>query len=197
MHTPQADQWLLLMKGHPACGKSTLAGALAARLRWPLVDKDDIKDHTAGLPNGNVLAYTIMWSVVRRQLELGLSVIVDSPLSYAVGYATGQELATQTCARLLVIEVTLDEATWRARLEQRARTETGHKIAGWPAMQALLHSYAGCWQYPIEPDHLLQLDGSRPLDQLYAAVQTRLSCPLGVHSVPQPFEPLSTSPLSR
>ena len=37
---------LVLMKGHPGSGKSTLAQALARKLKWPLIDKDDIRDCT-------------------------------------------------------------------------------------------------------------------------------------------------------
>lgn len=162
------------MKGHPASGKSTLAAALSARLAWPLIDKDDIKDHTAHLPDGNDLAYRVMWAVVRRQLVQGLSVIVDSPLSYPIGYATGQALAAETGANLLVVELTLDENTWRRRLNQRVQTATGHKIAGWPAMQALLQEYAGCWRYPIRPEHHLRLDGEQPVEWLCQAVEARL-----------------------
>lgn len=35
---------LLLLKGHPATGKSALARRLASTLRWPVVDKDDARD---------------------------------------------------------------------------------------------------------------------------------------------------------
>ena len=45
--------WLVLMKGFPATGKSELAYALARRLRWPLVDKDDIKDVILSCPDSN------------------------------------------------------------------------------------------------------------------------------------------------
>lgn len=163
------------MKGHPATGKSTLAGALARRFAWPLLDKDDIKDHTADLPDGNVLAYTILWAVVRRQLAHGLSVVVDSPLSYPVGYATGRRLADESGAHLLVVEVTLQEDTWRERLERRAALENGHRTAGWPAMQRLLESYAGCWQYPILPDHLVRVDGSLPPHTLCQSIADRMT----------------------
>jgi predicted kinase len=37
-------QVLLLLKGHPATGKSALARRLATTLRWPVVDKDDARD---------------------------------------------------------------------------------------------------------------------------------------------------------
>ena len=35
---------LILFKGHPGVGKSSLARALAVRLRCPIIDKDDARD---------------------------------------------------------------------------------------------------------------------------------------------------------
>lgn len=43
MPAEPAPPVLLLLKGHPGSGKSTLAAALAAALRWPVVDKDDAR----------------------------------------------------------------------------------------------------------------------------------------------------------
>jgi predicted kinase len=172
-----AEQWLLLMKGYPATGKSTLAVTLAQRLRWPLLDKDDVKDQTLHLPDGNALAYRILWQVVRRQLRLGLSVIVDSPLSYPEGYAAGQTLAAEAGARLLVVEVRLDETLWRQRLDSRPRSESTHKIAGWAAMQRQLAAYAGCDHYPIAPEHHLIVDGALPVDRLCDLVLAHLAVP--------------------
>ena len=166
---------LLLMKGHPATGKSALARGLARRLGWPLLDKDDVKDWTLHLPNGNGLAYDITWQMARTQLSLGLSVIVDTPLSYPAGYATGQALAQEFGARLFVIETKLDENIWRERLEERARRggET-HRISGWAAMQELLRQYDGCWDYPIDPAYHLPVDTSQPTDDCIHAVLRRI-----------------------
>ena len=166
--TIQAVPHLLLMKGHPATGKSSLARALARRLRWPLVDKDDAKDHLYHLPQGNQLAYQIAWQVTETQLGLGLSVIVDTPLSYPQGYATGQELAQRYRARLLVVETTLEEGEWRRRLAQR--TDSPHRISSWAAMQALLARYDGCWAYPIRPEHHLRVETHRPVAELVEQV---------------------------
>jgi predicted kinase len=159
------------MKGHPATGKSTLAHALACAFSWPLVDKDDIKDHTLHLADGNQLAYAILWQIVKRQLGLGLSVIVDSPLSYPVGYTTACTLADHYNTRLLVVETYLSEESWRARLEARPADESTHKIRGWQAMQAQLQVYNDCWRYPIQPKHHLLIKTEQPLADNVKQVQ--------------------------
>lgn len=172
-------QTLLLLKGHPATGKSSLAQALARRLGWPLVDKDDVKDFTHHLPRGNFIAYDVAWRFVDRQLSLGLSVVVDTPLSYPIGYETGQKLADAHGARLLVVESVLPEDVWRQRLEARQPRAPGdHKIRGWPQMQTLLAEYDGCWQYPIDPTHHLWVDTSQPERELICAVLDRLNQPV-------------------
>jgi predicted kinase len=168
-------QTLLLLKGHPATGKSTLATALARYLAWPLIDKDDIKDHLYPLPNSGHLSYEVLWQIVRRQLEIGLSVIVDSTLSYPQSYATGQQLATTYHARLLVVETKLAEASWKARLEQRLDEVQTHRTSGWDAMQQLLVDYAGSWHYPIAPEHHLTVDTSLPTLQLVQIIADHLA----------------------
>jgi predicted kinase len=170
VHTPQSpnlliSQFLLVMKGHPGTGKSTLAQALARALRWPLLDKDDVKDHTLGLPEGNTLAYAVLWQMMATQLALGLSVIVDSPLSYPVAYATAQQIAAQHQARLLVVETALPAVEWQRRLEARPADASAHKIRGWAAMQEQLRRYDECWRYPIDPAHHLLVDTSQPVEQ--------------------------------
>jgi len=163
------------MKGHPATGKSTLAAALAQLQKWPLLDKDDIKDQTLALPDNNELAYAILWQVVATQLRLGVNVIVDSPLAYPTLYAKAQALAADYDARLLVVETALDEVCWRRRLEERSATASAHKIQGWASMTALLQRYNDCWRYPIDPAHHLVVNTAEPLEALLRQLQHRLT----------------------
>jgi energy-coupling factor transporter ATP-binding protein EcfA2 len=76
---------LLLLKGHPGSGKSTLGRALASSLRWPLIDKDDgrnaLQRDAALLPEVNTLAYDIMFNFLETQLACSLSAIVDCPMA--------------------------------------------------------------------------------------------------------------------
>ena len=109
----------------------------------------------------NSLAYGIMWRMARTQLvDLGLNVIVDSPLSRPSLLASAMEIVEErSCrssdlARLVVIECMARDATlWRTRLEARSYSSSlsWHKPQRWEDLQALLHAYDGCWDYPIDP----------------------------------------------
>ncbi len=101
MQQPTDHPLLIVMKGHPGTGKSTLAQALAHRLGLPLLDKDDVKDHTLHLPEGNALAYAITWQIVETQLRLGISVVADTPLSYPEDFAAQTRVALERIVRLL------------------------------------------------------------------------------------------------
>ncbi len=166
---------LIAMKGHPATGKSAVARGVAQRLRIPLIDKDDVKDHVLDLPHANELAYAVMWQIAETQLALGLSVIAVSPLSYPVGYETAMRIAANHRAKLLVVETILDETEWRRRLDARTPGYSSHKISGWAAMQEMLRQYDGCWQYPIAAEHHLVLDAVQPVSALVDAVVERLT----------------------
>jgi len=165
---------LIAMKGHPATGKSLVAASLARRTHWPLIDKDDVKDHILDVAGANDRAYAVMWQIAATQLALGMSVIAVSPLAYPVGYTTAQTLAKKHRARLLVVETVLDEAEWQRRLNRRQPGYSTHKISGWEAMQAMLLQYNGCWQYPIAPEHHLRLDTNWPVELLIQQILTHL-----------------------
>ncbi len=98
---------LLLLKGQPGSGKSTLGRALAQRLHWALVDKDDARDAFQHLAeseaqrsiNWNSLSYDVMFNVARTQLACGVSVIIDCPLARLELYNRAAELAQQASRR--------------------------------------------------------------------------------------------------
>jgi predicted kinase len=165
---------LIAMKGHPATGKSTLALALARRLGWPLVDKDDAKDLTLDLPDANRRAYSIMWRIVERQIELGISAVAVSPLSSVSEFRAARGIARRHRARLLVVETRLDEVEWRRRLEARPPEDSAHKVRGWAQMRRTMRRYAGSWGYRIPPSQHVAVDAARPVPELVQTVLHRL-----------------------
>ncbi|XWS30129.1 hypothetical protein CRYUN_Cryun24cG0091400 [Craigia yunnanensis] len=145
---------IIAMKGHPGTGKSTLAHALASTLKFPLIDKDDIRDSTFHLRQQlsshllNDLSYEAIWRVASTQLHLGLSVIIDSPLSRRTHLDRLLNLAASSGARLMIVECKpLDEAKWRERLE--GREKSWHKPHTWEELQKLVKGYSGCSEYDV------------------------------------------------
>jgi predicted kinase len=92
---------LVLMKGHPGAGKSTLARCLSESTKWPLIDKDDCRDalrdvqDSAATVDCNAIAYSIMFQVAATQLSLGISTIVDCPLARVDLYERATAIAAQ------------------------------------------------------------------------------------------------------
>ena len=147
---------LLAFKGPPGAGKSTLARAVGARLGWPVVDKDDVKDVLDGrTPESGWLAYEVVLRVARTQLRQGLSVVCDSPLLRGV-YVQVQRIAGETGARLVVVECRCsDEIAWRSRIEARqALNLPAHHATTWEAVLAWRARTTDA-EYPIDVPHLI------------------------------------------
>ena len=169
------QQTLLCLKGHPGTGKSTLANSLSRHLRWPLIDKDDVKDHTWDLANGNELSYAVMWQIVETQLRNGLSVVVDSPLARPQLYEAAKSIALRHKVRLLVVQTTVDPAIWQQRLDSRRSSPSKHKPNNWADMEKQLAIYNGVFDYPIAPEDLLVVNTGQPIATLLAQIEQRLN----------------------
>ncbi|NJN15052.1 MAG: ATP-binding protein [Oscillochloris sp.] len=158
---------LIALKGHPGCGKSAVSRALGIRLKIAVVDKDDIKDLLVGYPDPGGLAYVAMFRIARRQLLHGVSVVCDSPLSEAQGYAAARRVASEVGAQLVVIEcICSDPILWRQRIEQRAALgEPTHEIASWSDLQQHMHRRSASYNYPIDVPHLI-IDSTQARDTI-------------------------------
>jgi predicted kinase len=177
----QETPLLIAFKGHPGSGKSAVARALGRRLGIPVIDKDDIKDVLGGVcEDAGGLAYTAMFSVARRQLLQGLSVICDSPLSEPAGYTAACCVAHDTVSRLLVVECYCSSAEeWRRRIERRAALRLpAHHITDWDALEVHMRRRRDISDYSIDEPHLV-IDTLAPLEQVLDKILVWLD-----HTVP-------------
>lgn len=163
---------LVALRGMPGSGKSTLGRAISRRLGWPVIDKDDAKDLIDGhCDDSATLSYSLMFNVARRQLEQGLNVICDSPLTYASLYEQARRVAREAGATLVVLEcVCSDEVEWRRRVD--ARREVGlpaHHMRNWEKLQEYRQAVEGKVDYPVAEERLV-VDTTRPLEELVEEV---------------------------
>ncbi|KAJ6938870.1 hypothetical protein NC651_005343 [Populus alba x Populus x berolinensis] len=163
---------IIAMKGHPGTGKSTIASSLASSLKIPLIDKDDVRDCTISIQNSspataskllNDLSYDVVWQIASTQLRLGLSVIIDSPLSRRAHLDRLVQMASSTGSLLVIVECKpLDEGVWRRRLEQRGKGDQAswHKPSTWQDLERLLEGYGGSTDYDVGDVPKIVLDTS-------------------------------------
>eukprot|EP00879_Flechtneria_rotunda_P022465 GHRR01023716.1.p1 GENE.GHRR01023716.1~~GHRR01023716.1.p1 ORF type:complete len:199 (+),score=56.92 GHRR01023716.1:83-679(+) len=160
---------LVLMKGHPGVGKSTLARHICKDLGWPLIDKDDAKDILQTLPaevlqsfDANQLSYDITFSYCQTQLLLGISTVVDCPLARSQLYDQAVNIAAQCGAAVAVVDcIAGNEAVWQQQIEARAAQQQAalhgaHKPQTWQDIQQLLNRYNNCWQWTTNGERAIQ-----------------------------------------
>jgi predicted kinase len=149
--------FVVLVAGAPGTGKSTLAEAVATALRAPVFSADwqfgalvpfgAIRNDN-GVPLGDVM----LTALTVRQLQLGLSAILDTTGHQAEIRRRWRSLAERHGGRFVGVEcVCSDESAHRGRVEGRVRG-----IPGWPSTVTWEHvgRAQGRWELWDDP-HLV------------------------------------------
>lgn len=159
---------LVIFSGLPGAGKSSLANRLARELRWPILRIDDLvvdvpADAGTRFWDEKIL---VLLGLAEAQLELGVSVIVDSVFMGADRLHTQEVARACNAAFRPVYCFVSDESLWEQRVTQRAETLQDAAVATWERIQQQRQHFRK-W----EPDTALFVDAAQPLDQNYAAVR--------------------------
>ena len=155
---------LVIFSGLPGTGKSTLAERLARQLGWPLLCIDDV---TGDVPPNAGIAFwdsrvAILLRLTEVQLQLGLSVVVDS-VFMNMDRNHAQELARRYGARFCPIYVFIsDENVWERRVTSRHDEMKDSAVATWGRIQHQRERFR-TW----EPDTALFVDSLNPVEQNY------------------------------
>ena len=158
------------MRGYPGTGKSTIARLLAAALHAPLIDRDIIRqiavDFFGDLPQVGQFSYELLFALVREQLRLGLSVVVDTPLTYQSTYDQCKELAQAFHTLMLVVHCQCPPEVQKHRLEGRKGKVSEFQITSWEEWEQ--------WRSRFEEfeDEGCIIDTSNPMDDSLAKVMS-------------------------
>ncbi len=167
---------LIIFKGLPGTGKSSVAEAVARRLQIPIFAKDWLE--AVLLKNGfkpkadaktGYLGYEMLSVLARRQLMFGQSAILDSVAGPQSIRAQWRELAAEFDAGWKVIEcVCADEELHRRRLLTRQRGIPGWHELTWGDVETVRGYYVP-WQEPrlvLDMSALLEDNIARALEYL-------------------------------
>jgi predicted kinase len=156
------------MRGYPGTGKSTIARAIATALHAPLIDRDILRqkavDIFGDLPQVGRFSYELMFALAEEQLRLGLSAVVDMPLTYRRTYEQSQELAKTFHIPMLVVHCQCPPEVQKRRLEGRKGKVSEFQITSWEEWME--------WKPRFEDfdDGGCVIDTSNPLDDSLAKV---------------------------
>lgn len=177
-----AGPLVLVVGGPPASGKSTLAGALAARSGLPVLSSDAVRKERLGLaaatpapsaayaPAGRAAVYAELGRRARAALDDAAGVIVDAtfgepPLRAALLGALTP--AQRGRVRAVVCRAPLEVLLARAAIPERAASDAGPDVA-----ERLARGFAPVTE--LEPARVLGIDGTAPPAQQLAAIEAWL-----------------------
>ena len=129
---------LTVLAGRPGTGKTTLATALARRLRacYLRVDAAETALRRTGLPVG-VEGYAVIHELAVSNLLLGLDVVVDAVNPLPEARAGWRETAHRGRAQLLQVETWLpDQLEHRRRVEARTADIPDHQVPSWHEVES-------------------------------------------------------------
>jgi predicted kinase len=138
---------VIVIGGFAGAGKTTIAKRLSETHNYPVFSSDVINDALRTAQNisfkeASPIAYAIMWHIIRKQLETGVTVIVDAHMAAPHTWESLDELS-QDVPEVQIIPIILRASleTHRSRIEERGRTNKEHLNLGGDKLEDVLHKY--------------------------------------------------------
>jgi predicted kinase len=133
--TVYSGSTFIVMRGYPGTGKSTVARAIASALHAPLIDRDILRqkavDLFGDLPQIGRFSYELMFALAEEQLRLGLSVVLDTPLTYRTTLEQSKQLARSFQTPMLVVHCQCPPEVQKRRMEGRKGNVSEFQITSW------------------------------------------------------------------
>ena len=128
----------IIFAGLPGCGKSTIAAALAKRLKATYLRIDSIEQAIVDAQTKpGAAGYFVAYRVAADNLRLGRMVIADSMNPLRITRNAYRQVAEQAGVRFLEVElICSDKTEHRRRVETRNATVEGLVLPTWESVEA-------------------------------------------------------------
>ena len=165
---------LIIIGGFAGAGKTTVAAKLARDFNYAVFSSDTINDALrAALDKPfkeiSPIAYKVLWHLLRKQLQLGVTVVVDVHMAAAHIWKSLDELhkdMPQVNILPIILQASLE--THRSRIEERGRTNKEHLNLGGDKLEDVLFKYE--FVESLQRPDLIRVDANNDPDTVYAAV---------------------------
>lgn len=124
---------IILFRGRPGTGKTTLSNAFAKMCHFPIFRKDDIYDslylHLDEHDKRSKLSYEILYKILETNLNNNSTFILDFPFQNSADYSIIEKWTTERNINFKSILVTCsDEKLWAERFNIRAENPAPNQL---------------------------------------------------------------------
>jgi len=117
---------IILFRGRPASGKTTISKALGLRLALPVIHKDDIYDSLSSIIADhnirNKAAHDILYAILESNTHADATIILDFPFQNSADFSIIESWCIQYQVILKSVLITCtNEHLWRERLILRSQ----------------------------------------------------------------------------
>ncbi len=163
-----------MIGGFAGAGKTTVAAKLSAAFKYPVFSSDVINDALRpaldkSFHEVSPVAYEVMWYLVRKQLSVGITVIVDTHMSAPRVWESLDALKkdmSEICVVPIILQATIE--THRERIEERGRTNKEHLNLGGDKLEDVMFKYE--FIENLKRPDLIRVDANKSPKEVYESV---------------------------
>lgn len=170
---------LIVIGGFAGAGKTTISKRLSRQYNYPIFSSDTINDSLRvvlgkSFKEVSPMAYEIMWFLVRKQLENGVTVIIDAHMAAPHTWESLDNLSSNIHdVTVIPIILQADLEVHQKRVEERGRTDKDHLNLGGDSFDDVTFKYD--YIEKLNRPDLIRISANGTADQVYKLVDQAIN----------------------